>query len=82
MMDYGAHAEVTDEGSSKRPQGRPTNIGHFHDKEDPEHFILVIFQPTLGSCPIPKAFVPWFGNIPFMITQVTNMMQLDRKDQA
>jgi hypothetical protein len=50
----------------------PANIDHFHNKEGPEHFIRVIFQPTMGTFPIPKDFVPWFGKIPSMITLVTN----------
>jgi hypothetical protein len=46
--------------SNKRPRERLANVGHFHDEEGLEYFIKVVFKPTMGMCPVPKAFLPWF----------------------
>jgi hypothetical protein len=64
--------EVPGEDSRKRPRGRPTNIGQFHEEVGPENFIGIIFQPTLGLLQIPSKFVDSFGPIPGKITVLTN----------
>jgi hypothetical protein len=49
--------EVPDEGSTKRPRGRPDNIGHFRDDVGLENFLRIIFERTLGMLPIHSKFV-------------------------
>jgi hypothetical protein len=72
-MDIGAPFEDPGEGLNKMPRGRPTNVCHFHDEDDLEHFMRVVFQPTMGTCEIPRGSMPCFGKIPSTITLLTNM---------
>ena len=72
QIDLGAPAEVPGEGSAKRRRGRPANVGHFHDEDGPQHFLRIIFKPTLGQLNIPDKFIGWFGPIPSNIVVLTN----------
>jgi hypothetical protein len=71
-INLDAPTEDPGEGSSKRPQGRMTNIGHFHKEAGLKNFIQTIFQSTLGMLQIPSKFIDSFGPIPWKITILTN----------
>jgi hypothetical protein len=43
-----------------RLQGRPANVGHFHDKVSVESFLCFIFERTLGMLQIHSKFVDWY----------------------
>jgi hypothetical protein len=54
-------------GSKKRAIGKKANVGHIHKEVSPNHFIKVIFEPTMRMLSIPKAFRPYFGHVPSKI---------------
>jgi hypothetical protein len=71
-MEIGANAEVPGDGSRKSPRGRMDNDDHWHDEDGQEKFIWIIFETTIGTCEICKAFVPWFRKIASTISLITN----------
>jgi hypothetical protein len=61
-----------EEGSGKRPRGRPPTVGHFHDDVSPTHFCKILMALGIGLLPLPDAFMPFL--IPVqgkMIVQTT-----------
>jgi hypothetical protein len=56
--------EVPKEVHSKKPRGRRTPVGHFHEDASPTHFCKVLMAPRIGVLPLPDAFGPDLGPVP------------------
>ncbi|KAK1682840.1 hypothetical protein QYE76_043688 [Lolium multiflorum] len=71
QIDLGASDEVPFEA---RPRGveEGQQVGHFHDEDGTQHFLRIIFQPTLGQLQIPSTFIYRFGPIPSNIVVCSN----------
>jgi hypothetical protein len=39
---------AAEEGSSKKPRGRPPSVGHFHEDVSPTHFCKIHMAPGIG----------------------------------
>jgi hypothetical protein len=52
-----------EEGSSKRPRGRPLTVGHFYEDVSPTHFCNVQMTPGIGVLPLPEAIRPYLGPV-------------------
>ena len=58
--------------ASKRPRGRPAQVGHFHDDVGPTHFAKVVLAPGLEMLPIPTGFRHYIGTLPRKVVLKTN----------
>ncbi|KAM0877497.1 hypothetical protein ACQ4PT_035456 [Festuca glaucescens] len=65
MMRLGVPVEVpSEEGSSKRPRGRPPTVGHFHEDVSTTHFCKVLMAPRIGVLLLPDGFRRYLGPVP------------------
>jgi hypothetical protein len=52
---------AAEEGSSKKPRGRPPSVGHFHEDVSPTHFSKIHMAPGIGVLPLREAFIPYIA---------------------
>jgi hypothetical protein len=70
---YSKGEAMVEASASKKHQGWPMNVGHFHESASPTHFWKVVLTPGLESILIPDVFREHMSAIPKEIVLRTNI---------